>query len=223
MPGLHSSDGFTLVELLITMVLIGILSLMLPNFIANWLGAANLAQQRATLLSTAENALDTVNNDVRLSGTADTNNRWPDANAPNAPTDELSWQSDANTLVLAKAALDSSHNVIFSDPAKYISQKDNEIYYLDGTTLYRRTLASNSADDAATTTCPPAAATASCPADKKVAEGVSQFAVSYYDANEDEVAPTDARSVQLAITLEQKAGSKTIKASYTTRMVFRNE
>jgi prepilin-type N-terminal cleavage/methylation domain-containing protein len=215
--------GFTLVELLITMVLISILSLTLPNFIANWLQASSLAQAKTALLSNAETALDTVNRDIRLSGAADLNNRWADANAPGAPGNEFSWQSDGNTLVLARAATDAARDIIFSDAAKYISQKDNAVYYLDGTTLYRRMLASDDANDAATTTCPPVSATSGCPADRIIATGVSAFSVRYYDADENVVTPTNARSIQLAITLQDKAGSKTISASYNTRMVFRNE
>lgn len=219
----HMQSGFTLVELLITMTLIGIISLTLPNFIADWLQAANLAQARTDLLTNAETALDTISDDIRLSGAADQNNRWPDPNAPSAPGNQLSWQSDSDTLVLAKAATDSSRNTIFSDPAKYISQKDNEVYYLNGSTLYRRTLASSDSDDAAITTCPPSATTSDCPADKMIATDVTSFSVQYYDANEQIVPPSSARSVQLSITLRKVQDSHPITASYNTRMVFRNE
>lgn len=215
--------GFTLVELIITMVVVGIIALTLPNFIANWLNASSLGQARSDLLSNAETALDTVNKDIRLSGAADQNNRWADPNAPSAPSDEYSWQSNSTTLVLAKAAVDSSGNIIFSDTSKYISQKDNEIYYISGSTLYRRTLSSGDSSDAAVTTCPPASATPSCPADKVIANDVSSFSIQYYDANDQQVVPNNARSVQLAITLQNKVGTETISASYNTRMVFRNE
>jgi prepilin-type N-terminal cleavage/methylation domain-containing protein len=215
-----TSSGFTLVELLITLIVISILSLSLAAFIATWLQASTLAQARSDLLANAENALDAVNTDIRLSGSADQDNRWQDANAPSGP---LSWHSDSQTLVLAKAATDSSGNVIFSDPAKYITQKDNEVYYLDGTTLYRRTLASPDASDAAVTTCPPTNASPSCPADKTVATGVSSFTVQYYDANETQVEPSSARSIQLSITLSSVQNGHALSASYNTRMVFRNK
>lgn len=217
----HSQSGFTLIELLATITIMSVLALMLASFITTWLQASSLAQRRSELLTTAEEALDTITNDIRLSGSADQNNRWSDANGPGG--NQLGWQSDSDTIVLAKAAVDGDNNIIFSDPAKYISEKDNEIYYLSGSTLYRRTLASDDANDAATTTCPPASATASCPADKVIATGVSGFAISYYDADENIVVPDDARAVQLSITLSEKQNSKTISASYKTRMVFRNE
>jgi len=221
MKAQKSQSGFTLIELLVVMIIMGVLSLSLANFITNWLQASTLAQDRASLLTNAETALDTVTNDIKLSGDADENNRWADANGPDG--NQFGWTSGSQVLVLAKAAVDGSNNIIFSDPAKYISQKDNEIYYLSGATLYRRTLASNSSNDAAVTTCPPADATQSCPADETVATGVTSLAFTYYDADENTVSPSDARSVQVAITLSKTEDNKTISASYTTRMVFRNE
>jgi prepilin-type N-terminal cleavage/methylation domain-containing protein len=218
---LRGQGGFTLVELMVVMVIMGVLSLMLANFITNWLQASSLAQARANLLTNAEIALDTVGNDIRLSGSVDQNNRWPDVNGPGGT--DFGWTSGNQVLALAKAATDSGNNIIFSDPAQYISQKTNEIYYLSGSTLYRRTLESDSPDDAAVTTCPPGAATTACPADKTIATGVSSLSFTYYDADENVVSPADARAVQAAITLVEKLNSKTISASYTIRMVFRNE
>lgn len=221
-PARTDQAGFTLVELIVTLIVMTIVSLALANFIANWLQAATLAQARSNLLNNAETALDTINSDIRLSGDADTNNRWPDQYAPNAPTDELSWQSGSQILILAKVATDKNNNVIFSDPSKYITEKDNEIYYLSGNTLYRRTLASANSDDSAQTTCPLPQASSSCPADKIIATNVKDFSVEYYDADENEVTPTNARAIQLSITLASTQDGHEISASYNTRMVFRN-
>jgi prepilin-type N-terminal cleavage/methylation domain-containing protein len=215
-----SQAGFTLIELLIVMIVMGIVSLTLANFIAVWLQQSSLEQTRSTLLINAETALDKITTDIKLSGSADQPNRWADANGPGG--NQFGWTSGSQVLVLAKAAEDSSGNIIFSDPAKYISQKDNEIYYLSGTTLYRRTLASNSAGDAAVTTCPPASATSSCPADSTIATGVKSLTFTYYDADKSIVGPILARSVQVTITMSTSQGGKTVSASYTTRMVFRN-
>jgi len=206
--------------MLVVMLVMSVLSLSLANFITTWLQASSLAQKRADLLTSAETALDTVTGDIRLSGNADLNNRWADANAPG---NQYGWQSGSQTLVLAKVAVDSSNNIIFSDPSKYISQKDNEVYFLSGSTLYRRTLESDSANDAATTTCPAAVASSSCPADTVVATNVANWSVTYYDASGVVVSPTDARAVQISVTLNSKLNAQTISASYTTRMVFRNE
>lgn len=218
--GEQTQAGYTLVELLVTMVIVSILSLTIVAFFSSWLQVASLAQSRADLLTNAENALDTITTDIKLSGSVDTNNRWAD---PNAPGGSYGWTSGSQVLILAKIATDSTNNVIYSDPAKYISQKDNEIYFLSGTTLYRRTLASDSATDAAVTTCPSALSSSTCPADTVVATGVSNFTATYYDASENIVAPASARSVQLSITISSSTGGKTASATYSTRMVFRND
>lgn len=215
-----SERGFTLVEMLITITLVSALSLIMANFIANWMQIANLAQARATLLTNAQNALDNISNDIRLSGSADLNNRWPDVNAPG---NQFGWQSDSDTLVLAKIATDSQKSVIFSDPAQYVTEKDNAVYYVSGQKLYRRIIASDDPNTAAITTCPPLSATASCPADSKIGEDVTAFSVTYYDADDQVVAPDHARAVQLSITISQEKGGEQVDATYATRMVFRNE
>lgn len=222
MRKLHlNQKGFTLPELIVTMTLMMILSLTLANFVVNWFGTASLAQARADLLTNAENALDTITNDIRLSGSADDTNRWPDANGPGGQ--QFGWHSGTQVLVLAKAATDTSNNIIFSDPAQYITQKDNVVYYLSNGTLYKRTIAADDPNSAAVTTCPPASATQSCPADKTIATGVKGFTITYYDENLQSVTPDNARAVQLAITLSATKGGRTVDANYNTRMVFRNE
>ena len=217
----QSQSGFTLVELTVVMIVVGILALTMANFIETWLQQESLSQSRTTLLSDAENALDMISTDIKLSGVADDNNRWADTYGPSG--NQFGWASGTQVLVLAKAAVDSSNNIIFSDPSKYITQKDNEVYFLSGTTLYRRTLKSSSSNDAAVTTCPAADASSTCPADEVVATGVSSLAFTYYDADEDVVTPSSARSIQLAITLSALQGGQKVTASYSTRMVFRNE
>lgn len=215
-----NSSGFTLVELLITCILIGIMGVVIAGFMTSWLSGYSETNARTNLLDNAESALDTITADIRLSGSADTNNRWPDPNGPGG--NQYGWASNSSTLVLAKIAVDKNNNVIFSDPNDYITLKDNEVYFVSGGTLYRRTLASGNSDDIAVTTCPPPG-TASCPADQVIATGVTNFSVQYYDANENQVAPADARSINLDLTLAAQSGSQSITASYNTRMVFRNE
>jgi prepilin-type N-terminal cleavage/methylation domain-containing protein len=217
----NDESGFTLIEMLVTMIIMAVLSIALANFIVNYLQGASLAQARSNLLTNAETALDTVASDIRLSGSVDANNRWADVNGPSGQ--QFGWASGTQTLILAKIATTNTHSVIYSDASKYITQKDDEVYFLSGTTLYRRTLASGTAGDSATTTCPAAKKSGSCPADMVVATGVKSWAVSYYDVSGTSTTAADARAVQLAITLSSSTGGQTTKASYTTRMVFRND
>ena len=216
----QNQSGFTLVELMLVMIIMGIMSLTLSTFISTWLQTSGLAETRAKLLSNAETALDTASNDIMLSGNVDQTNRWPDPNGPGGST--YGWQSGSQTLILAKVATDSSGNPIFLDSTDYITQKDDVIYFLSGTTLYRRILASNSSNDSAVTTCPASDAASSCPPDTVIATGVTNWLVTYYGNNGAVVSPDNARAIQLSITITAPFENQTISASYTTRMVFRN-
>jgi prepilin-type N-terminal cleavage/methylation domain-containing protein len=208
----NNQSGFTLVETLVVMIVMGIVGLMLFSFVYTWLHAATLAQNRASLLDTAQSAMNVIITDIQLSGVVDTNNRWADTNAPGG---QYGWTSGSQVLILAKAATDSSNNIIFTDA-------NNQIYYLSGTNLYRRTLTSNSSNDSAVTTCPPANSTNVCPADKLIASGVTSLSISFIDGAGNTTTPTSARSVQVSITIVKTMNQVNITASYSTRMVLRN-
>jgi type II secretory pathway component PulJ len=215
--------GFTIVELAVALSVTSIIVLVIMDFMMNNLVQSTLETAQAQLLGEAQTTLDIMGNDVRLSATADQNNRWPDNYAPGAPSNLYSWQSDNSHIVLATAALDKSNNVIFSDPLKYISEKNNIIYFVQDGTLYKRTLAAPVANNRAVTSCPAADASSTCPADKELLHNVSSFTVTYYDGNNTSVSSTDARSVEIAINLQKRQYGHNISASYTTRMVFRND
>ncbi len=212
--------GFTVTELAVTIVVLGVLLTVVFSFMTGSLQQYANDTNRANLLNSAQTGFETITNDIRLSANAGVNNRWPDANAPD---NEFGWTSDSDTLVLAAATEDTSGNIIFADPANYISQKNNVIYFLDNGTLYRRTLAAPEENNAAKTTCPSSVASTSCPADRVVLENVLEFQVKYIDEQDNEVAPTDARAIELYAKLEKKAFSQPVTVDYTTRMVFRND
>lgn len=224
MKKLHqSAAGFTLVELLVVVVVTTIVMIVVTNFVLGNLQQTTLASLRASVLQQTEIGLDLVANDIRLSANADLNNRWPDANSPGGSSNQYGWTSNSSTLILATAAQDKSGNIIFSDPNNYITEKNNLIYFVSNGTLYKRILAAPDSNNAAVTTCPSADATSSCPADTEVLDNVTAFTVTYLDGQNDSVAPTNARSIQLAVTVSKKMYAQTVTASYTTDMVFRND
>jgi type II secretory pathway pseudopilin PulG len=216
------SGGMTLVELSVALVLITAISAVIVGFAVDKIQQSTKQTIRYDLLSNAESGLNTVANDIRLSSRADDANRWQDDNAPSAPSNKLSWVSNSTTLVLAIGAQDSDNNIIFDDAHDYVSAKNNYIYYVKNKTLYRRILAAPVSGNKAHTSCPPASATTSCPADKEVMDNVSSFNIKYYDGSSQIVTPSNARSVELSITLLVHRYTQDISASYTTRMVFRN-
>jgi prepilin-type N-terminal cleavage/methylation domain-containing protein len=216
-------DGFTIVELTVAITVTTILLMIIMNFFANYLTQYSVDQLRGNLLAEAQTALDTISEDIRLSASADDTNRWQDQYAPNAPGNLLSWQSDGDTLVLATAATTSTNDIIFADATEYISEKNNNIFFVADEKLYKRTLASPVAGNSAVTTCPPVNASTSCPADKVLAENVKDFSIRYLSSEDLEVTSTDARSIELTLDMEATHFNKVLDASYTTRMVFRND
>jgi type II secretory pathway component PulJ len=212
--------GFTIVELAVTIVVMGILLTLVFGFMTGSLQQYSNDTNRANLLNSAQSGFSIITNDIRLSASADTNNRLPDLNGPG---DNYSWASDSDTLVLATATEDNDGNIIFADPPNYISQKNNVVYFLQDGTLYRRVLAAPVANNADQTTCPASQASSSCPADKAILTNIKEFSIKYIDEQNNEVTPTDARAIELYAKLEKKAFSEPVTVDYTTRMVFRND
>lgn len=215
-------SGLTIVELSIALVITAILATIIVGFSADKLEQSTIQSTRYSLLTDAETGLDTIAQDVRIASAADDNNRWQDVNSPGAPANELSWASNSTTLVLAIAAQNSSRGIIFDDAHDYDSAKNNVIYYLNGTSLYRRVLADSVSGNAAVTTCPPSKVTGNCPADGDILDNVSSFSIQYLDGQNQQVTPSSAHAIQLSVTLRETKYSQSITTSYTTRMVFRN-
>lgn len=219
---LRSESGMTIVELTVAMVISGLVVAAVLGFMTSNISTSAVETARADLLSEAHIGLDRTANDIRLSTSADDNNRWQDNHAPGAPSDTFSWQSDSDTLILATSAEDTSGNILFEDALDYITVKNNIIYFVDDGVLYKRVLAASVTGNKAKTTCPAAAASTSCPADTVVLQNVTSFSVKYFNGQNQEVAPTDARSIELNVKLSKTRFGRPITADYTTRMVFRN-
>jgi len=214
--------GFTVVELVIAMVVLVMVTGAVITFSVGKTIEAARVSTRADLLTNAQIGLDRMANDIRLSSKADDANRWPDSHSPTSPGSDYGWQSNTSTLVLATSAQTSDGTILFDDKADYITTKNNYVYYLSGSTLYKRILAAAVSGNSAVTTCPPASATSTCPADKMVLTDVNSFSIKYYDTLNQQVDPASARSIQLTVQLKVTTFGQPIIANYTTRMVFRN-
>ncbi len=215
--------GFTIVEALVVLVVTTILVLVITNFMLSSTQQSLLAGARDSALKETAQSLDLAANDIRLSANADDHNRWPDENSPGGAGNQFGWQSNGSMLVLASAAQDHSGNIIFSDTKNYITQKNNVVYFVKDGTLYKRTIAAAVDGNSAQTSCPPASASDDCPADKELLHDVRAFTVTYLNGQNQVVPPTDARSVELGVTVTKKVFGQTQDISYKTRMVFRNE
>lgn len=218
----NSQRGFTLIEVMVATVVAGMLIVLVMTFLVNSVAKNATETARADMFREAQLTLDNIGREIRLSATADEQNRWEDDNAPGAPANKLSWESDGDTLVLATAAMDASQNILFADPLHYVSSKNNNIYFVEHNTLYKRVLADPATENAAETTCP-ADPNDACPDDRELVRNVAGLSVKYFDNENQEVPPATARSVELTINLETVKYGKTLRADFTTRTVFRNE
>ena len=219
----RNQSGFTMPELLIAVVVTTMVVIVLTNFLMRNLQTATLETAQANIQREVELTLDKASTDIRLSANADLHNRNSDSNGPGGTANQYSWTSNSSTLVLATAATTSANAIIFTDPANYVTTKNNVVYFVSGGTLYKRTIAASVVGNSAKTNCPSAKATAACPSDKAMLRNVKTFTVTYLDGSNNSVAPTSARSVELSLTASTVKYKKTLSASYTTRMVFRND
>lgn len=212
--------GFTLLEVLVatmvtSLVLILVVNFMITTFVTNAVDTA-----RADLLREAQLTLDTIGRDIRLSANADGQNRWEDENGPGG--NEFGWASGEDTLILATAAFSSGNDILFSDPLHYITNKNNNIYFVSNGVLYKRVLADPVDGNTASTTCPPSTDD-DCPDDRAMVDTVLDFTVRYFSNEGVEVAPSEARSIELSLDLQKERFGRTINATFSTRTVFRNE
>jgi prepilin-type N-terminal cleavage/methylation domain-containing protein len=219
----RSQSGFTLTEVLIAIVVTTVVVIVLTSFLMSNLQTSTLETNKANILREVELSTDTITRDVRLSANADLNNRNPDANNPSGSSNQFGWTSNSSVLVLATAATNTSGAIIFSDPANYVTTKNNIVYFVSNKVLYRRTIAANVSGNKAKTTCPSAKVTSTCPADKALLKNVTNFQVTYRDGSNNSVTPTNARSVEVSLTASSTQYHKTQSATYSTRMVFRND
>lgn len=216
----NCQKGFTLVEMMVATAVVSIIITLTLGYLSSTLQGTLIKSARAQLLQDAQISLNIINRDIKHAANVDVNNRWGDDYAPD-PTNPYSWESDADTLILASPAQDSNDNFLYLDPFAYITHKDNLIYFVEDGTLYRRTLAAEVSGNAATTTCPESAS--GCPADSVLAQDVTGFQVAYLDANNNPVPPAQARSVEVTLTLATQVYGRDVSVSYETLSVFRNE
>lgn len=216
-------SGFTLVEALVSLVVTTAVVLILTNFMLGGVQQSSIALSRNAMTKETEQSLDLVANDIRISANADENNRWPDPNGPGGSGNQFSWQSNSSTLVLATAAKDKSGNIIFSDPANYITEKNNIVYFMQNGTLYKRVIADPVSGNSAVTTCPAADASNSCPADKELLHNITAFSINYLNGQNQSVTPPDARAIEIHVSVTKDVFKQPVSVDYTTRMVFRND
>lgn len=214
--------GYTLVELTIATAIISTIILLLMNFMSVRISDFAAKSARSSIQLQAQKALDIISRDIKHSASVSGHNQWADIHSPDSPTNNFSWTSDSDTLILAHPAINTSGQVAFQDAQGYISYKDDFIYFVKDKTLYKRILAAPITNNRAVTTCP--AGTSGCPIDIKLAEDVELFYMQYFatgeGAGED---PAPSRSVDVTLKINKKIFGKDIIEEKREHTTFRNQ
>ena len=226
---MRNQDGFTLFELLITMAVSAILLLVGGTFVGQGTLAVNADFNKTLVQTDTETAVNTVARVVKSARSVEAANSQPDAHSPGGSANLYGWSGVAGsngTLILAIPARDSSGNLLYIDGLHTNLYTNDVVYYFDSATkkLYKRTIANAVAGNAAVTTCPPALATSSCPADSVVVQDIANLATSYFDALNVAVSiPTGTEAVGYTLTETRVIGNKSYVGTYSTTIALRNK
>lgn len=218
---LRDKSGFTITEMVVSITVAGFLTMVL--FAATFYYYANSQQAGATadMSLESENILTQMTNDIRLSDAISSINALPDNNAPAG-----GWVTSdpSNVIIIEDPATDASHNIIY-DSSSGNPYRNEYIYFLSGTDMYKRILANSSATgNTAVTTCPAAVATSTCPPDPLFSSNVNNLTFTFYDSSDNTTADaTQARSVLLTVNLSKKVFGRNIVLNNSTRVTLRNQ
>ncbi len=222
--------GFTLLELLLSIAISSILIIAVGNFSVNSIVGSNQDYNKTLVLTNAKEAVGIVARQIKAARSVEANNAVPDAHAPGAPGNLYSWSGAAGsgaTLILAVPARDASNNLIYIDGLHNSLYTNDVVYYLDASShkLYRRLIANSSAPgNAAITTCPPASASSSCPADADVVDDVANLVTTYLDSNDNTVSlPSGTEAVNYTVTETRTISGKVYSGTYSTIATLRNK
>ncbi len=217
-----SSNGYALVELTIATAIISAIIMLLMSFMSVRISDYAAKSARSDIQFQSQKALDIISRDIKHSASVDGQNRWSDNYAPSSPSNNYSWVSDSDTLILAHPAISNSGQVLFQDAQGYVSYKDNFIYFIKDNVLYKRILAASVPNNRAITTCP--SGTTGCPPDIKLAENVESMIIAYYATGEEQGSdPAPSRSVDVTLKVNKKVFGKNIIEEKRENTTFRNQ
>lgn len=193
-----TSRGFTLSELVIVMFVTSLFTGLIMFFMISYWRYGMLLEADLDTLVSRLNAGDILRENISPSSGLILQNSLADANTLNPDTSispanywEIIHAIPGNKplptsgtteplLYFRRFSVNSSGAVIMNGTQPY---EDEFILYMDGTAkqLLLRTLANpNAANNKLTTSCPPASATASCPADRVVVSDLASVDMRYF-------------------------------------------
>lgn len=213
--------GFTIVELLVVLSVMMIISLTVFGVATGFFSTLTRNNARTEMTVASQNLLRSTVENLRYGDGIRQTNQIADSNAP------VGGWNTSNTsfvVIIAVPALDSTKNYII-DPDTGSPYMNELVYYKNGSTLMRRRLANpNATGNTATTSCPPAIANASCPADIVLADYVKSMLFTLYDQDGAQTTtPAEARSINIKLDMQRySSSSKPIDLTTNLRVTLRN-
>ncbi|HET9850162.1 MAG TPA: hypothetical protein VFP35_00835 [Candidatus Saccharimonadales bacterium] len=215
-----SSSGFTIVELMVITAVTAILAVSFLSALTNYYLVIARNNASIDLTVGSQNLLRTTVEALRVGGGVRQTNTITD---PNAPAGGWTTSNSNFVIVIASPALDSSRNYII-DPSTGNPYMNELVYYKNGSSLMQRSLSNpNATGDTLKTSCPAALASASCPADKDLADYVNSMVFTLYD--QDAALTTDpaqAKSIDISLTMQRDSLGAPIKLTNDIRVTLRN-
>ncbi len=213
--------GFTIVELLISISLIGLISVSLIGVFTNYLVIITRNNLLVDMTIDSQNLLRSTVEELRYGAGVRQTNTIVDPNGPSG-----GWNSNNTSfvIIIAVPATDSSGEyIIDSDTGE---PYNNElVYFKDGDVLYKRSLANPDAVGNKThNSCPASIASSICVADRELTQFVKDMNFTLYD--QDNALITDpllARSVRIDLMLERDTFGDPLVFDNTIRVTLRNK
>lgn len=217
----HNSKGFTITELAISVTVGSILSLVLLTATFYYYVSVAQSETATHLALESQSILTQLTEDIRLADSIANTNVLPDANSPSG-----GWVTSdpSNIIIIESPVTDSDREIVYNSSTGF-PHRNEYIYFLTGTSMYKRILANTSATgNTAKTTCPEAVATSACPKDRVFSSNVSGLSFTFYDASDNTTAnAASARSIVFNVNMSKKVFGKNITLSNSTRVTLRNQ
>ncbi len=218
----NSEKGFTVTELIVSITLIGIISVVVLTVVSNYLVIITRNNFMVDMTVSSQNLLRTTVEELRYGAGVQSTNTIDDPNA-DEPAGGWNTSNEAVVVIIAQPATDISRDYIIDNLTgqPYVNEL---VYYKRDSILYRRTLANPLASgNRAVTTCTPSTATATCPADRILNENLESMVFTLF--NQDNAITTDpsaARALTINLELRKQTFGDPLTLTNSITVAFRN-
>ncbi len=214
------SHGFTVVELMVSIVLLGILSVSVFLIVTNFFFILTRNTVATDMTVDSQNLLRATAEELRYGAGVRQTNTITD---PHSPSGGWNTSNTNFVIVIATPAIDASREYII-DTETGEPYQNELVYYKAGKTLFKRVLASPDATgNTLKTTCPASSASTACPADPKLIESVNDMVFTLYD--QDNILTTDpllARSLKITLSLQKDTFGNPLTLENSVQVTLRN-